>query len=198
MPVHELRVAVTATDYDEALVFYRDVLGLPEREAFTSEDGRVTILEAGRATLELLDPTHAAFVDEVEVGRRVGGHVRIAFEVDDSTATTRALEAAGATVVAEPTRTPWDSMNARLEGPAAAGINTVVWSMRQGEGRGGGPGRGTGRGGGGARGGANLDQLAPIGDYTVTLTAGTTTLKQNARIAKTQGWALGTSPQVIR
>ena len=116
--MHELRVAVTATDYDQALVFYRDVLGLREREAFASEDGRVTILEAGRATLELLDPTHAAFVDTVEVGRRVAGHVRIAFEVADPTGTTEALAAAGATVIAEPTRTPWNSLNARLEGPA--------------------------------------------------------------------------------
>jgi predicted enzyme related to lactoylglutathione lyase len=78
----------------------------------------VTILEAGRATLELLDPTHSAFVDEVEVGRRVAGHIRLAFEVDDSAAATRRLEAAGATVIAEPTRTPWSSLNARLEGPA--------------------------------------------------------------------------------
>jgi lactoylglutathione lyase len=118
MSVHELRVAVTAPDYDEALAFYRDVLGLREREAYSSEDGRVTILDAGRATLELLDPTHAAFVDEVEVGRRVAGHIRLALEVDDSTAMTEKLAAAGATVVAPPTRTPWDSLNARLEGPA--------------------------------------------------------------------------------
>ena len=116
--VHELRVAVTAPDYDEALVFYRDVLGLRERAAFSSEDGRVTILEAGRATLELLDPTHSAFVDQVEVGRRVAGHIRLALEVDDSAAATSELEAAGATVVAPPTRTPWDSLNARLEAPA--------------------------------------------------------------------------------
>ena len=117
MPVRELRVAVTAEDYDEALAFYRDVLGLRERAAFSSEDGRVTILEAGRATLELLDTTHAAFVDQVEVGRRVAGHIRIALEVDDSEATTARLAAAGATVIAEPTRTPWDSLNARLEAP---------------------------------------------------------------------------------
>jgi catechol 2,3-dioxygenase-like lactoylglutathione lyase family enzyme len=116
--VRELRVAVTAADYDKAVAFYRDVLGLPERAAFASPDGRVTILEAGRATLELLDPAHADFVDDVEVGRRVAGHVRLAFEVDDSSAMTRALATAGATVIAEPRRTPWDSINARLEGPA--------------------------------------------------------------------------------
>jgi lactoylglutathione lyase len=31
---------------------------------------------------------------------------------------TRRLQEAGAEVVAEPTRTPWNSLNARLEGPA--------------------------------------------------------------------------------
>ena len=78
----------------------------------------MTILDAGRATLELTDPAHAAYIDEVEVGARVAGHIRIAFEIDDAEAITRRLAAAGATVVAEPTRTPWGSLNARLEGPA--------------------------------------------------------------------------------
>ena len=69
MPVHELRLVVTAPDYDDALRFYRDVLGLRERGAFSSPDGgRVAILEAGRATLELTDPANAAYIDEVEVG----------------------------------------------------------------------------------------------------------------------------------
>lgn len=116
--VRELRLVVTADDYDEALRFYRDVLGLEQRAAFTSDGGRVTILEAGRATLEITDPPHAEFIDDVEVGRRVAGHVRVAFEVDDSAAATRALEAAGAEVIAEPTRTPWNSLNARLQAPA--------------------------------------------------------------------------------
>ena len=116
--VHELRLIVTTEDYDQELHFYRDVLGLKERAAFASEGGHVTILEAGRATLELTDSRHAEFIDKVEVGRRVAGHVRVAFEVDDAAASTRALEAAGATVLAEPTRTPWNSLNARLQGPA--------------------------------------------------------------------------------
>jgi lactoylglutathione lyase len=78
----------------------------------------VTILEAGRATLEITDPPQAAYIDEVEVGRRVAGHIRVAFEVGDAAAATADLAAAGAEVVAPPTRTPWDSLNARLEGPA--------------------------------------------------------------------------------
>ncbi|MFF8769167.1 VOC family protein [Kitasatospora sp. NPDC015120] len=117
--VRELRLVVTAADYEQALHFYRDVLGLPERGAFTSPDGRVTILEAGRATLEIADPHHADFIDEVEVGRRVAGHLRVAFQVDDATAATARLAAAGAEVLAEPVRTPWNSLNCRLEAPGA-------------------------------------------------------------------------------
>jgi predicted enzyme related to lactoylglutathione lyase len=116
--VRQLRVVVTAEDYEDAVRFYRDVLGLPEIGAFAGEHGHVTILEAGRATLELTDLEHAAYIDEVEVGSRVAGHIRVAFEIEDAERVTRSLGAAGARVLAEPTRTPWGSLNARLEAPA--------------------------------------------------------------------------------
>jgi lysophospholipase L1-like esterase/predicted enzyme related to lactoylglutathione lyase len=124
-PVRELRVVVTAEDYDDALAFYRDVLGLDEREAYASPDGRVTILEAGRATLELADPNQAEFIDRVEVGRRVAGHIRLAFEVPDSAAAAQRLAAAGAEIVARPTRTPWGSLNARFNAPA--GLHVTIF-----------------------------------------------------------------------
>lgn len=126
MTVKELRLVVTAEDYDEAVVFYRDVLGLPERASYSSENGRVVILEVERATLEIADPGQAEFIDEVEVGRRVAGKYRIALEVEDSAATTRQLVDAGATVIAEPTRTPWNSLNARLEAPG--GIQLTLFT----------------------------------------------------------------------
>jgi catechol 2,3-dioxygenase-like lactoylglutathione lyase family enzyme len=118
MPVRQMRLVVTAEDYDDALAFYRDVLGLPELGAFAAEGGRVTILDAGRATLELTDPLHAAYIDRVEVGERVAGHVRVAFEVDDAREATTRLTDAGARLIAPPVVTPWNSLNARLEGPA--------------------------------------------------------------------------------
>jgi predicted enzyme related to lactoylglutathione lyase len=124
--VTELRLVVTAADYDQALRFYRDVLGLTERAAYSSPGGRVTILEAGRATLELADPPHAAYIDDVEVGRRAAGHIRVAFQVGDSAAATVRLAAAGATIIADPTPTPWQSLNARLEGPA--GLQLTLFS----------------------------------------------------------------------
>ena len=76
--VQELRLVVTAEDYDTAVTFYRDVVGLPELAAYQAEGGHVTILDAGRATLEITDPVHAAYIDRVEVGRRVAGHIRVA------------------------------------------------------------------------------------------------------------------------
>jgi len=116
--VRQLRLVVTADDYETALAFYRDTLGMPELGAFTSPGGRITFLDAGRATLELADPPHAAYIDDVEVGRRVAGHIRVALQVDDATAMTALAAAAGATVLAAATETPWRSLNARLEGPA--------------------------------------------------------------------------------
>lgn len=132
--VRELRLVVTAPDYDEALRFYRDVLGMGELGAFSSPGGRVTILDAGRATLELADAPHAAYVDEVEVGRRMAGHIRVALQVDDATAVTAVLAANGAEVIAEPVRTPWNSLNARLEGPAGLQLTIFEELDRLGQG----------------------------------------------------------------
>jgi len=117
--IHELRLVVTADDYDEAVAFYRDVLGMRQLEFWTSPDGgQVVLLDAGRATLEISDAKNSAWVDEVEVGRRVGAHIRVALEVDDSRAMTTAAVEAGAELVAEPTETPWRSLNSRLQAPA--------------------------------------------------------------------------------
>src|SRR5688572_27486272 len=124
--VHQLRFVVPAEDYDAELPFYRDRARPAEREAFASQGGRVTLLEAGRATLELADPRQAEFIDEVEVGGRVAGHVRVAFQVDDTAAVTAELAAAGAHVLAEPTRTPWNSLNARLAAPAGLQLTLVT------------------------------------------------------------------------
>jgi len=116
-PVHELRVALTVDDYEQALRFYRDVLGLPVVEAWDHPSGGGAVLDAGRATLELLSSGQAALVDEVEVGARVAGAVRLALEVDDSAATAEALAAAGAERLGGPVVTPWSHRNVRLRAP---------------------------------------------------------------------------------
>ena len=115
--VTELRLVITAEDHDAAVAFFRDALGLPQLADFSGAQGRVLLLDAGRATIEIADPAQAEYIDRVEVGRRVAGPLRVALQVPDAEAATRRLAAAGAEVLAEPTRTPWGSLNARLEGP---------------------------------------------------------------------------------
>jgi lactoylglutathione lyase len=116
-PVYELRVAVTVDDYDEALRFYRDALGLPVVHAWDEPSGSGAILDAGRATLELLSVAQAELVDRVEVGERVAGPVRLALEVDDSASTADVLAAAGAELLGGPAVTPWSHRNVRLRAP---------------------------------------------------------------------------------
>lgn len=114
--VKEFRVVLTVPDFDAAVAFYRDALGLEQVADWSSEEGRVVLLEGGRATLELFDERQAETVDRIEAGRRVSGTVRLAFEVADSEATAARLVEAGAEVAAA-TMTPWGDRNARVRAP---------------------------------------------------------------------------------
>ena len=118
--VRQLRLVVAVPDYDEAVRFYRDELGLAEEEQYDAAGGaRVMILDAGRATLELSNPAQIDYIDTVETGRTgVSPHYRVAFEVEECAAVAQRLSAAGAELIAAPTRTPWNSLNSRLRGPA--------------------------------------------------------------------------------
>ena len=116
--VAQLRLAVEVDDLDAAVRFYRDVLGLPEELVVDSEGGaRVVILDAGRATLELVNPAQKALIDAIEVGAPVAPRIRVALEVADTRQATEDVVAAGAELLGEPRRTPWDSLNARVNAP---------------------------------------------------------------------------------
>lgn len=126
-PVTQLRLVAETEDYAAAVAFYRDVLGLTEQESYSGKDGaEVTILGIPSATLEIANRAQVRMIDEVEVGRAVSRppalSIRVAFEVKDAVSTTDALEAGGAEVLAPPTRTPWNSLNARLEAPGGLQI----------------------------------------------------------------------------
>ena len=117
--VLQLRLVVEADDYDQAVAFYRDVLGLREELVVESKGGaKVTIFEVGRANLELSNPAQVAMIDDIEVGRRVSPRLRVAFEVADASAVTDDLVEGGAQLIAAPTLTPWQSLNSRLSAPA--------------------------------------------------------------------------------
>jgi len=117
--VRGLRLVVVTEDYEAAVDFYRDALGLPEQAAFQGEgDARVTILDAGRATLEIANPAQQLLIDRVEAGGHRSDRIRVAFEVTDTGSSTARLAEAGATVIAPPIVTPWRSLNSRLAAPA--------------------------------------------------------------------------------
>jgi methylmalonyl-CoA/ethylmalonyl-CoA epimerase len=125
--VTELRVALTVADFGQAVAFYRDTLGLEQIEDWSSDEGKVILLAAGRATLELLDENQAALVDQIEAGRRVAGTVRLAIEVANSGDMARHLVAACATKLADPVTTPWGDRNARVESPD--GMQLTLFSV---------------------------------------------------------------------
>lgn len=116
----QLRLIIETDDFDEAVRFYRDVLGMPEQPAFASEgDDRVSILHAGVATIELATTAHARTIDEMEnAPPSSGSALRIALEVDHADQAADRATDAGATLIAPPTKTPFHTINARVQGPA--------------------------------------------------------------------------------
>ena len=125
--VQEFRITLTVDDFDAAVALYRDALGLPEVADWSSEQGRVLLLDAGRATLELFDEAQAAMVDDLEVGSRVSGKVRFALHVPDADVAAASLVGAGATPVADAVDTPWGDRNARVEAPD--GMQLTLFSV---------------------------------------------------------------------
>jgi lactoylglutathione lyase len=126
MRINELRLVLTADDFDRATAFYRDALGLEQLAAWENDGGHGVLLDAGRATLEIFDQAQANAIDQIEVGRRVAGQVRVAFQTSDSASAAHRLSQAGAEVLGGPVITPWGDRNVRLAGPE--GIQLTLFS----------------------------------------------------------------------
>ncbi len=116
-PILELRVALTARDFERSVKFYCDGLGLDPAQIWNNGDGRAYILNMGNGTLELFDEAQAQTIDQIETGRRVSGQIRFALQVPDLKVAVERLLAHGATLVHPPIITPWGDYNARLQDP---------------------------------------------------------------------------------
>ena len=118
--IHELRVELTVEDLDEAAALYRDALGLSVVKEWSQPEGRGLILDAGPASIELVDQAQAEHIDRIEVGERVSGPVRLAFGVSNVEAWASSLQDGGAQAVGRPVYTPWGDLNQRLQAPDGA------------------------------------------------------------------------------
>ena len=105
--VFQLRLVVEADEFEDAVAFYRDALGMGEEFFVESEGGALVMaLDAGRATLELINPAQRRLIDQLEVGREVARNIRVGFEVADTEAATARLADAEAKLLASPIETP--------------------------------------------------------------------------------------------
>ncbi|HEY3194335.1 MAG TPA: VOC family protein [Candidatus Dormibacteraeota bacterium] len=130
MEALEMRLVMTVRDFERTAGFFREGLGLREIAAFENDGGHGLLLDAGRATLEIFDEAQARAIDDIEVGRRVSGPFRIAFQVADSDAAAEALVRAGAEMVGRPVDTPWGDRNVRLAGPD--GVQLTLFAAQTG------------------------------------------------------------------
>ena len=116
-PIFELRIALTASDYERSMKFYCDGLGIEPSALWSNGGGRALILDMGKATLELFDEIQAATIDQIEAEQRISGQVRFALQVPDLKAAMERLLDHGATLVHPPIITPWGDYNVRLQDP---------------------------------------------------------------------------------
>jgi len=115
--IQELRIAMTVDDFEEAMAFYRDALGLAVHKEWHTPNGNGVIFWADRGTLEIVDVPDAESIDMVEVGEVIGERVRLGIGVHDVDRVHRALAAGGAAPMGGPVSTPWGGRNARVRTP---------------------------------------------------------------------------------
>lgn len=116
-PILELRIALTAKDYERSVKFYCEGLGLEPAAIWNNGEGHALMLEMGKATLEVFDEAQAETIDQLEAEKRISGQIRFALQVPDLKIAMERLLAHGATLVHPPITTPWGDYNVRLQDP---------------------------------------------------------------------------------
>jgi hypothetical protein len=124
--VNGLRLVLTVSDFERATALYRDGLHLTFLEQWISDKSKGMLLHAGDATLEIVDEGQAAEVDQIEVGKRTAGPVRVALLVDDLPAASAAMLDNGAVAISEPVLTPWNDRNQRLAVDVHSGVQITL------------------------------------------------------------------------
>ncbi|MBB6270549.1 methylmalonyl-CoA/ethylmalonyl-CoA epimerase [Pedobacter cryoconitis] len=120
----ELRLILTVDNLDEIIDFYRNQVGLKESLSWDAPTGKGIILEAGKASLELIDRKHKNFIDQMEVGNEgISGDVRIALNFGaEMPEKAEQLLQNGAKQIGKLTQAPWSKIM-RVEDPAGMQIS---------------------------------------------------------------------------
>ena len=62
-PIHELRIALTTSDYERLVKFYCAGLGIEPVAIWNNGQGQALVLDMGNATLEIFDEAQAETID---------------------------------------------------------------------------------------------------------------------------------------
>ena len=123
MKIDHLGIAVKSLD--EALKFYRDILGLDLTCVETVEEQgvQVAMLPIGESRVELLEPTHEGSPIARFLEKRGSGIHHICIEVDDIVVRLAELKAAGAQLIDEqPKRGAGGRLIAFVHPKSASGV----------------------------------------------------------------------------
>ena len=114
---------VAVSDLDEALAFYRDVLGLPvvHRETIAEQGVEALLLDVGDSHVELLAPLGPETTVARFLAQRGPGLHHVAYRVDDIDSALASLSAAGVRLIDERPRTGIRGSRVAFLHPAATG-----------------------------------------------------------------------------
>jgi methylmalonyl-CoA/ethylmalonyl-CoA epimerase len=117
-------VGVVVPDLEQALSFWRDVLGLQFRKSATVEDQgvRAALLDAGGAEIELLEPLNREGGVGKFLERRGGGLHHVCFESDDVAADLEAARGRGLPLIDRKPRRGLAGMICFLHPKATCGV----------------------------------------------------------------------------
>ena len=124
MHVKELRIILTVDNLNEMIKYYTETVGLNISKEWHEDSGNGIILEAGCASLELIDKSHASRIDQLEVGKRVAGPVRLALNIGENNIEEASSKfiTGGAGKIAEIKQAPWSKVM-RIEDPSGMQIS---------------------------------------------------------------------------
>jgi len=100
--------AFEAADYDASVKFYRDALGLPVVDSWDRGDDRGTFFQAASGIIEVVSKS-----GDLRGPKKQG----VVIEVADAQETFRELDGRGVTVLWEPQRRPWGTLEFVLLDP---------------------------------------------------------------------------------